>query len=129
MCNFLPSSVSLYAWYLASFLLCFSSCRSSKGSLKNTCSVSAWLTPCLSWLFLALPLSQSKPITLLKSVMRSIFSAYTSIVKVLTSCCYRKFTHWRSQIPAEHGVSSSKNPVGRDEKRISTLQNFGQQFT
>jgi len=68
--------VSVYnadSYFLATAnLLAFTDHGSKKvsgGLLKNTCSASLWLTPCLSMLLRALPASHSKPSTRPKSNM------------------------------------------------------------
>ena len=44
------------------------------GWLKNTCSASAWLTPCLSMLLRLLPSSQSKPSIPARSISATTFA-------------------------------------------------------
>src|SRR3954453_8183589 len=64
-----PSSVIPRAWYRGSPRLCPASASRSSGSLRNTCSASVRLTPCLSRLFRSFPASQSNRTGWLRATM------------------------------------------------------------
>ena len=67
-CSRRPSSVRPSAWKRGSRRLWRGSSTISSGWLRNTCSASSWLTPCLSSRLRAFPSSHSNPWTPVQSI-------------------------------------------------------------
>ncbi len=85
MCSNRPASVRPNAWMRSSVWLWLASSSMSNGALKKTCSASAIETPCFSFLR-ALPLSQSKPVILPKSIIDVYYHhVQKSIARVMLS--------------------------------------------